>query len=62
MKDNQTKASIEIYEGEDKMIINNLCLGKFTIFDLPKMKKSEAKILVKILINNDSLLTVTAYE
>ena len=44
------------------MTKNNLCLGKFIISDLPKMKKGEAKILVKILINDDSLLVVTAYD
>ena len=60
--DNQTEALIEIFEGEDKMTKNNLCLGKFIISDLPKMKKGEAKILVKILINDDSLLVVTAYD
>ena len=37
-------------------------LNKFIISDLPKMRKGEAKILVKILINDDSLLVVTAYD
>ena len=60
--DNQTEALIEIFEGEDKMTKNNLCLGKFIISDLPKMKKGEAKRLVKILISDDSLLIVTAYD
>ena len=61
-KDNQTEALIEIYEGEDDSTKNNLYLGKFTISGLPKMKKGEAKILVEILINEDSLLVVTAYD
>ena len=60
--DNQTEALIEIFEGEDTMTKNNLSLGKFIISDLPKMRKGEAKILVKILINDDSLLVVTAYD
>ena len=60
--DNQTEALIEIFEGEDKMTKNNLSLGKFIISGLPKMRKGEAKILVKILINDDSLLVVTAYD
>ena len=60
--DNQTQALIEIFEGEDDSTINNLCLGKFTIYNLPKMKKGEAKIKVYIKIDNDSILNVTAYD
>ena len=60
--DNQTEALIQIFEGEDELIKNNLCLGSFTICDLPKMKKGEAEILIKIRINEDSLLIVTAYD
>ena len=62
VSDDQTEALIEIFEGEDESTKNNLYLGKFTICDLPKMKAGEAKILVKIQINNDSLLVVTAYD
>ena len=60
--DNQTEALIEIFEGEDALTKNNLCLGKFRICNLPKMKKGKAKILVKIQIDNDSILNVTAYD
>ena len=60
--DNQTQALIEIYEGEDDSTVNNLCLGKFTIYNLPKMKKGQAKIKVFIKVDNDSLLNVTAYD
>ena len=60
--DNQTEALIEIFEGEDNLIKNNLNLGKFLISGLPKMKKGEAKIKVNIFINKDSLLEVTAYD
>ena len=59
---NQTEALIEIFEGEDDSTLNNLRLGEFTIYNLPKMKKGEAKILVKINIDNDSILNVTAYD
>ena len=62
VSDNQEKALIEIFEGEDDLTKNNLCLGKFTIFNLPKMKKGEAKIQIKIEIDNDSILNVTAYD
>lgn len=60
--DYQTEALIEIFEGEDELTKNNLFLGEFTICDLPKMKKGQAKILIKIRINDDSLLVVTAYD
>ena len=60
--DNQTEALIEIYEGEDAVADNNLCLDKFTIYNLPKMKAGKAKIDIKIFINNDSILKVTAYD
>ena len=60
--DDQTQALIEIFEGEDDSTVNNLCLGKFTIYNLPKMKKGEAKIKVCIKIDNDSILNVTAYD
>ena len=60
--DNQTEALIEIFEGEDNLIKNNLNLGKFLISGLPKMKKGEAKVKVNIFINKDSLLEVTAYD
>ena len=60
--DNQTEALIEIFEGEDELTKNNLCLDKFTICGLPKMKKGQAKVEVKIFIDNDSILKVTAYD
>ena len=60
--DNQTEALIEVFEGEDDITTNNLCLDKFRICNLPKMKKGEAKIMVNIFINNDSILKVTATD
>ena len=60
--DNQTEALIEIFEGEDEITTNNLKLDDFTISNLPKMKKGEAKIKINIFINNDSILKVTAYD
>ena len=60
--DNQTEALIEIFEGEDELTKNNLCLDKFKICGLPKMKKNQAKIEVKIFVDNDSILKVTAYD
>ena len=59
---NQTAAKIEVYEGEDEVTENNLFLDEFIINNLPKMKKGEAKVKVKIAINNDSILKVTASD
>ena len=60
--DNQTSASIEIFEGEDEDTRKNLCLGKFKIINLPKKPAGKAKIIVKFFINRDSLLEVTAID
>ena len=60
--DNQTSASIEIFEGEDKDTRKNLCLGKFKIINLPKKPAGKAEIIVKFFINRDSLLEVTAID
>ena len=65
VEDNQTNALIEVYEGESNYECdkNNLFLGKFMITDLPKGKKGEIKVIVKIKVNKDSLLEVIAnYE
>ena len=62
VSDNQTEEMIEIYEGEDNLVKNNLFLGKFLITNLPKMKKGQAKIKVNLFINNDSILEVTATD
>ena len=60
--DNQTEALVEIFEGEDELTTNNLFLDKFTICNLPKKKKGEAKVKVNLFVNNDSILKVTAYD
>ena len=62
VEDNQTEASIEIYEGEEKNNINNLCLGKFIIKNLPKRKAGMTKIKVEFNITSDSILKVKAYD
>ena len=46
VNDNQTSASIEIFEGEIKnnCNLNNFLLGKFMIYGLPKRKKERLKL------------------
>jgi len=58
---NQTEALIEIYEGEDKEVKNNLFLGKFIIKDLPK-SGNQAKIKVQIKVDENSILDVQAID
>ena len=62
VKDNQEEALIEIFEGEEKNNINNLCLGQFIIKNLPKRKAGMTKIKVEFNITNDSILKVKAYD
>ena len=61
---NQTSASIEVYEGEEEKFCkeNNLLLGKFKIANLPEKKKGEVKVEVKLEIQDNSILIVTAYQ
>ena len=61
VKDNQTAALIEVFEGENKNTSKNLFLGDFRIL-LPEKKAGEAKIKVKFEIDQYSLLKVTATE
>ena len=61
-EDNQTSAIIKVYEGEDNENKNNLFLDEFIIYNLPKMKKGEAKIKVNFYIDLDSILKVTAFD
>ena len=58
---NQTQALIEIYEGEDKEVKNNLFLGSFIIKDLPK-SGNQAKIKVQIKVDENSILDVQAID
>ena len=60
--DNQTSASIEIYEGEKKYVKYNHILGKLLLNNLPPRPKGEVKIKVKFFIDANGILNVTASE
>lgn len=62
LRDYQTSVTIQIYEGENDFCINNRLLGKFTLENITKEKKGVPKIKVKFLIDDDSILHVTATE
>jgi len=61
-RDYQTKALIEVYEGEKINVNENLRLKSFEISNLPSLPKGKAEIKVKIEINDDSILNVTATD
>ena len=58
-EDNQTKATIEVYEGEDKLTQNNRLLGKFTINGLPPRPRGKVEVDVKFSLNANGVLEVT---
>ena len=62
--DNQPNALIEVYEGLEKKDCNkkNLFLGKFEISGFPKKKKGEVKIEVKLEVELNSILKVSAMD
>ena len=60
--DDQKEVSIQIFEGEDESCINNRLLGKFQLSGISKAKAGEPKITVKIEIDGDSIIHVTASE
>ena len=61
-QDYQTTGNIEVYEGEDESVFNNLFLGSFKIFNLPKLKKGEAQVKISIKINESSILDIYAED
>ena len=63
-EDNQTKAIVELYEGEsikdcDK---ENLLLGKFTISGLPKRKAGKSSIEIILDVYENSIYKITAKD
>ena len=64
VNDNQTKALIEIYEGEAKENCDkyNLFLGKFEIAGFPKRKAGDVEIEIKMYIKSSLLLEITAWQ
>ena len=61
-QDNQKEILVQIFEGEDNLCMNNRLLGKFNLSGISIAKKGEPNIKVKIEIDGDSILHVTAKE
>ena len=62
IEDNQKDMQISIFEGENKYLKYNKYLDKFTLIDLPKKPKGQVICVVKFSIDENSILTVKAYE
>lgn len=58
--DNQTKVSIEIYQGEDEWVANNYKLGEFLLEGIPAKSAGEEVIEVKFRYNLNGILEVHA--
>lgn len=61
-EDNQNNIKIEIYEGERKLIKDNILLKKIIIKNLPLKYKKEVKVEVCFEVDEEFILTVTAKE
>jgi heat shock protein 5 len=61
-QDNQTKVTINIFEGERPLIKDNHNLGKFDLSGIPPKQKGEPQIEVTFEIDENSILTVSAVE
>lgn len=59
-QDNQTRLSINIYQGNDQVAKNNFYLGEFLLEGIPAARMYEQKIQVVMEINNLGVLNVKA--
>lgn len=62
ISDYQEEISIQIYEGENLYCKDNRLLDQFILENITKAKKGIPKVMVKIKLDKDSILHVTAYE
>ncbi|KAL0224129.1 hypothetical protein P9112_003519 [Eukaryota sp. TZLM1-RC] len=60
--DNQTRISVDVYQGEASIVSLNHLLDKFTITDLPKLPAGKASIEVSMIVDSDGILHVTATD
>ena len=59
-EDYQTKAVVEVFEGEDKLTVNNRLLGRFTLPGLPPRRRGEVAIPVTFTVDCNGVLEVVA--
>ena len=59
-EDNQTQATIEVFEGEDPVTANNRLLGKFTLKGFPPRPRGQVEVDVMFSVDVNAVLEVTA--
>ena len=59
-EDNQTQATIEVFEGEDQATVNNRLLGKFTLKGFPPRPRGQVEVDVMFSVDVNGVLEVTA--
>lgn len=60
--DNQTAVTIQVFQGERKMAINNRLLGKFDLTGIPAARRGTPQIEVKFDIDQNGILNVSAKD
>jgi len=60
--DNQKSVTVQVYEGERKMVEDCNLLGRFTLEDIPPMPRGHPRIKVAYAIDANGILSVTAEE
>jgi molecular chaperone DnaK (HSP70) len=61
-EDDMTSVSIKVYQGESRLVANNIYLGNFTLSGLTKAAKGVPVINVNIMIDHSGLLRITACD
>ena len=62
VQDNQTSIDVPVFEGERKMAVDNREVDEFTLFGFEQMPAGEAKMMVRFELDENSILTVTAFD
>lgn len=60
--DNQTAVTIQVFQGERKMAVNNRLLGKFDLTGIPPAPRGVPQIEVKFDIDQNGILNVSAKD
>ena len=60
--DNQTAVTIQVFQGERKMAVNNRILGKFDLTGIPAARRGTPQIEVKFDIDQNGILNVSAKD
>jgi molecular chaperone DnaK len=60
--DNQTAVTIQVFQGERKMAVNNRTLGKFDLTGIPPAPRGVPQVEVKFDIDQNGILNVSAKD